>query len=424
MNSDPRSAMSLSNTNLANPLPVSVLATVPSSGKMALRMLAKLGRGSLHLTVPGGHTVTFGDTRQQGLDCHHAHLTIHHWRVCSRVMKSGDIGLAESYMDQDWSTDNLPELLKLFIANRKGLENAIYGSWFGRLGYQIKHWLNRNTKAQARKNIHAHYDLGNAFYSQWLDPSMTYSSALFTQPDQTLEQGQQAKYQRALTQLQLPSGGQILEIGCGWGGFAQVAAESGYSTTGLTLSTEQLDWAENRLAKLSQAEQADFRLQDYRDTQGQFDGIVSIEMFEAVGEQYWQDYFSCVKRNLKQGARACIQTITIADELFERYRVGTDFIQQYIFPGGMLPSPSRFRAMAQQQGLRVENEFAFGNDYARTLMRWREVFIARWESIAPLGFDIRFQKTWEFYLAYCEAAFAKGNTDVMQFTLVNDGGSH
>ncbi len=403
-----------------SPIPLAVLAKVPASGKIALRMLEKLGRGSLHLTVPGDHTITFGDPHQEGIDCHHAKLTIHHWRVCSNVMKSGDIGFAEGYINQDWSTDNLPELLKLFVANRKSLEEVIYGSWLGRLGYQFKHWLNRNTKAQARKNIHAHYDLGNSFYKQWLDPSMTYSSAIFNRAGQSLEEAQTVKYQRALAQLRLAENSQILEIGCGWGGLAQEAAQAGHHTKGITLSSEQLDWAHERLQQCGKGDKAQFFLQDYRDTNGQFDGIVSIEMFEAVGEQYWDDYFSCVKRNLKPGARACIQTITISDELFERYRVGTDFIQQYIFPGGMLPSPSQFRARAQKHGLRVESAFAFGPDYAATLSEWRTSFLARWESIAPLGFDLQFRKTWEFYLAYCEAAFAKGNTDVIQFTLVKD----
>jgi cyclopropane-fatty-acyl-phospholipid synthase len=413
--------MRTGSTSMNNPIPLALLSQMPTSGKIALRMLEKLGRGSLKLTVPGGHTLTFGDTTQQGLDCHHANLEIHHWRVCSQVMKSGDIGFAESYMDQDWSTDNLPELLKLFVANRQALEQVIYGSWIGRLGYQLKHWLNRNTKAQAKKNIHAHYDLGNAFYSQWLDPSMTYSSAIFSHPGQSLQEAQQTKYQRALAQLRLKSGASLLEIGCGWGGFAQLAAESGHKTTGITLSTEQLAWSQERMQKQALEHQSEFLIRDYRDTHGQFDGIVSIEMFEAVGEQYWDSYFGCVKRNLKLGARACVQTITIAEELFERYRVGTDFIQQYIFPGGMLPSPSQFKALAKKHRLTVETEFSFGTDYAQTLAQWRDTFLARWDSIAPLGFDLRFQKTWEFYLAYCEAAFAKGNTDVFQFTLVNDG---
>jgi cyclopropane-fatty-acyl-phospholipid synthase len=371
---------------ISNPIPTAVLSQMPTSGKLALRMLEKLGRGSLKLTVPGGHTLTFGDTAQHGMDCHHANLKIHHWRVCSRVMKSGDIGFAESYMDQDWSTDNLPELLKLFVANRKGLEEVIYGSWLGRLGYQIKHWLNRNTKAQAKKNIHAHYDLGNAFYQQWLDPSMTYSSAIFGSAGQSLQDAQQVKYQRALNQLRLAPGASVLEIGCGWGGFAQTAAQAGHHSTGITLSTEQLEWAKARMINAKLAHRAEFLLQDYRDTQGQYDGIVSIEMFEAVGEQYWDSYFECVKRNLKLGASACIQTITIADDLFGRYRVGTDFIQQYIFPGGMLPSPTLFKTLAHKHGLRVETEFSFGTDYALTLAQWRATFMARWETIAPLGF--------------------------------------
>jgi cyclopropane-fatty-acyl-phospholipid synthase len=364
----------------------------------------------------------FGSLHDSRPDAHHADLKLNNWNLCTAIFKSGDIGFAEGYMQGDWSTDNLVELLKLCIANRNQLEAVVYGSWWGQLTYRLRHWFNRNTKEQSRKNIHAHYDLGNAFYKLWLDPSMTYSSAIFADKlsyanFEDLAQAQENKYVRALNQMQLPAHSNILEIGCGWGGMAEVATGKGHNITGLTLSTEQLSWARQRLDELGRAPNAQFLLQDYRDCSGQYDGIVSIEMFEAVGEQYWESYFECLARNLKTGGRACVQTITIADELFERYRNSTDFIQQYIFPGGMLPSRSRFEAIAAQHGLKVCNAFGFGLDYAKTLALWREKFMSVLPTVLAQNFDKRFVLTWEFYLAYCEAAFAKRNTDVYQFTL-------
>jgi len=253
----------------------------------------------------------------------------------------------------------------------------------------------------------------------WLDPSMTYSSALFGKDfDGTLQQAQDAKYRRILKQLAVKPGAHILEIGCGWGGFAEIAAkENGAKVRGLTLSSEQLQYAQQRLADAGLAEHTDMKLMDYRDSEGQYDAIASIEMFEAVGEAYWPAYFECIARNLKEGGRACIQTIVIADELFENYRKGTDFIQQYIFPGGMLPSPSAFRAEAERHGLCIVNEFAFGQDYARTLAEWRDAFKRQLQQVRGLGFDERFLRTWEFYFGYCEAGFKAGSISVMQFSL-------
>jgi cyclopropane-fatty-acyl-phospholipid synthase len=419
-------AESANDSNTAQPIAAlnppntkSTSESIPAAGKMALRFLKGISVGSLHLVTPGGQSHYFGNSQQTGEHAHHAHLRLNNWKLCSAVLKSGDIGFAEGYMDGDWTTQDPAELLKLIIANRNQLESIVYGSWCGQLTYRIRHWFNRNTKTQAKKNIHAHYDLGNAFYKLWLDPGMTYSSALFNgQANLSLEQAQQAKYDRALSELNLRSPSSLLEVGCGWGGMAQTATRAGHTITGLTLSTEQLEWAQKRLQVIGCEKQAQLLLQDYRDTDGQFDGIVSIEMFEAVGEQYWQSYFECLQRNLKPGARACIQSITIANELFERYRTSTDFIQQYIFPGGMLPSPKRFEELAVQHGFVVEKAFAFGHDYARTLQLWRQEFMGRLDEVKQLGFDDRFNKTWEFYLAYCEAAFAKDNTDVMQFTLL------
>jgi cyclopropane-fatty-acyl-phospholipid synthase len=368
--------------------------------------------GALRMEFPDGRVAHFGNGHSP------VTLSLDNWEICSASLKSGDIGFAETFISGNWRTDNLPGLIEIFIRNRQQIESVIYGKWWGRLLYRLRHLFNRNSRTGSRKNIHAHYDIGNAFYQLWLDPSMTYSSALFADAGvDNLQQAQEAKYQRILQQLRLPPHARVLEIGCGWGGFAELAATSGAHVTGLTLSTEQLDFANQRLADAGLNHKAELLLKDYRDADGQFDAIASIEMFEAVGEAYWPSYFACIARNLKPQGRACIQTIVIDDALFARYRKGTDFIQQYIFPGGMLPSPSVFRMQAEQHGLRVVDEFKFGIDYARTLEQWRVAFTERLSQVREQGFDDRFLRTWEFYLAYCEAGFRAESIDVMQFTL-------
>lgn len=406
----------------------------PASAKMLLKMLVKLRYGALLLTLPDGTCLHYGDNSPP------MSITLKNWKLFAATLRSGDIGFAESYIDGDWSTPNLTGLMGLIIANRAALETLVYGSWIGGLVYRIKHWLNRNSKTGSRKNIHAHYDIGNDFYRLWLDPSMTYSSALFTPENQPrrlentagadcvlesaaleadLQLAQKEKYRRILAQLNVQPGQKVLEIGCGWGGFAELAAiEGGISVDGLTLSEEQLKYAKTRIENVGVSGKVDLRLCDYRDSNGQYDGIASIEMFEAVGEQYWPSYFATLARNLKPTGRACIQTIVIHDDLFERYRTSTDFIQQYIFPGGMLPSPSRFRAMADEYGFRVSDELCFGIDYADTLAAWRKEFHAKLDQVRAQGYDQRFIHIWEFYLCYCEAAFRANNTDVMHFTLI------
>lgn len=385
----------------------------PAQVKFILQMLRKLEHGALRIEFPDGNAARFGD------NSHPVTLTLKNWEIFSASLKSGDIGFAEAFIDGHWYTDNLPGLIEILVRNRQAVETVIYGSWWGSLLYRVKHLFNRNSRTGSRKNIHAHYDIGNEFYKLWLDQSMTYSSALFANGhEDTLHAGQIAKYQRILHELKLGQGARVLEIGCGWGGFAELATrKAGAHVTGLTLSTEQLNYAHQRLAQAGVRDQVELLLQDYRDTAGEFDAIASIEMFEAVGEAYWPSYFECVARNLKSQGRACIQTIVIADELFERYRKGTDFIQQYIFPGGMLPSPSVFRQHAEKHGLRVVNEFTFGLDYARTLHEWRKAFNEQLPQVKAQGFDDRFLRTWEFYLAYCEAGFRAKSIDVTQFTL-------
>jgi cyclopropane-fatty-acyl-phospholipid synthase len=390
-------------------------ASTPAAARAVLGLLQRLQHGTLEVQLPDGSHARFGHG-----DGPRALMRLHNWRVFGAALRSGDIGLAESYIAGDWHTPDLAALLHLLLANREPLERMVYGSWWGALAYRLRHLLNRNSRSGSRRNIHAHYDLGNEFYRRWLDETMNYSSAWFEGDlSRPLPEAQQAKMRRALVEAGVAPGARVLEIGCGWGAVAELAARDfGAHLTGVTLSTEQLAWGQQRLADAGLSDRTELRLQDYRAIDdAPFDAIVSIEMFEAVGRSYWPSYFETVARCLKPGARACIQSITIRDDLFERYARSTDFIQQYIFPGGMLPSPSEFRRAAERAGLVVERVHAFGPDYAETLRRWRSRFQAEATALHGLGFDQRFMRTWEFYLGYCEAAFDAGNTDVVQFTL-------
>ncbi|MDP1741163.1 cyclopropane-fatty-acyl-phospholipid synthase family protein [Polaromonas sp.] len=399
-------------------MPLALPHGAPAAARTAFKLLSRLKYGTLTLQLPDGSMQRFGSG-----DGPTASMRLVNWNVCSASLRSGDIGFAESFIAGDWTTPHLTELLRVLIVNRKEVEDVIYGTWLGRLAYRVKHLLNRNTKANSQKNIHAHYDLGNAFYELWLDGTMNYSSAIFETPQTSMKDAQNAKVRRALRMAGVQPGDRVLEIGCGWGALAEMAAsEFDASLVGVTLSTEQLAWAQKRMERVGAADKADLRLQDYRDIgtvsqDAPFDAICSIEMIEAVGREYWPTYFQAVARLLKPGGRACVQSIVIADELFERYVSSTDFIQQYIFPGGCLPCPKEFRAQARAAGLEVVDEFSFGQDYAHTLRLWREQFMAQESRVLQLGFDKRFIRIWEFYLAYCEAAFAQANTDVVQYTL-------
>jgi cyclopropane-fatty-acyl-phospholipid synthase len=392
-----------------------VPASAPAPARSALRLMQRLAHGTLSVRLPDGSQQRFGSGHGP-----HAAITLHNWSPCAAALRSGDIGFAESYIEGDWSTPCLATLLDVCLRNRQALEDVVYGNWAGRLLYRIKHLLNHNSRAGSQKNIHAHYDLGNAFYELWLDETMNYSSAWFEgDPGQSMQQAQHAKVRRALRMAGVKPGDRVLEVGCGWGALAEMAAgEFDASVTGVTLSSEQLAFARRRMERQGLAAKADLRLQDYRDiTEAPFDAICSIEMVEAVGREYWAEYFGTLHRLLKPGGRACIQSIVIDDRLWERYIRSTDFIQQYIFPGGCLPCPREFRQAAAAAGFQVVDELAFGADYAATLRVWRDKFLARKARVLQLGFDERFIRTWEFYLAYCEAAFAQANVDVVQYTL-------
>lgn len=385
------------------------------AARRVLQLLEKIEHGTLTVQFPDRSMKIYGNGSLP-----HAALSLSNWNVFLASMKSGDIGFAESYIAGDWRTPSLSELLRVMIQNRRVVEDLIYGSWWGRIIYRVRHLLNRNHKANSRKNIHAHYDLGNAFYELWLDSTMNYSSALF-QGDFSLsmQEAQHAKVRRALQATDVTQGSRVLEIGCGWGALAEMATmEMGAHVTGVTLSTEQLAFANARMKWNGKADQADLRLQDYRDIDdGPYDAVCSIEMIEAVGQEYWPTYFQAISKLLKPGGKACVQSIVIDDALFDRYVKSTDFIQQYIFPGGCLPSPTEFKRQAELAGLKVIDELKFGPDYAETLRRWRHDFMAQESQVLTLGFDNKFLRTWEFYLAYCEAAFDEANTDVIQFTL-------
>lgn len=388
---------------------------MPLAARIVLHALRGIVTGRLLVRLPDGSEHAFG----HGADP--AVLEVDDWDTFGAALASGDIGFGEAYMQGHWRSPDLARLLGLFAANRDMTERAAAGGFWGRVAHRARHLLRANTRAGSRRNIAAHYDLGNDFYALWLDRSMTYSSALFEgDAARTLEQAQRAKYARILRRIAPRPGAHILEIGCGWGGFAELAArEHGCRVTGITLSREQLAYAEARIARAGLADRVRFELRDYRDVAGRYDHAVSIEMVEAVGERYWPAYFAALGRALAPGGVAIVQAITIADRAFARYRAGTDFIQRHIFPGGMLPSPRRFREEAARRGLAVVGEHAFGRDYAETLRRWRGAFMHRLPEVHALGYDARFARKWEFYLAYCEAGFDTSCTDVHQFELVH-----
>lgn len=388
--------------------------TEPAAARWLFRLLSQLHCGSIELRCPDGRNLSFTGKNPGP----HAALMLHDWSVCGDMLRRGDIGLAEAWIAGRADSPDLMHLLLLGALNEQAIEQAIHGRWWATLAYRLRHWLRPNSRRGSRKNVHAHYDLGNDFYRLWLDQGMTYSAALFEGDNRRdLTDAQAAKYARILRELDARPGQHILEVGCGWGGFAEQAARAGCRVTGITISPAQLEYAQQRIATAGLQDRVELKLLDYRDLDGQFDHVVSIEMFEAVGESYWPGYFAMLRDRLRPGGRAVVQSITIADAKFERYRSGTDFIQQYIFPGGMLPSPRRFREVAANQGLAVVEMHNFGPDYAETLRRWHERFNSVAAEVQAQGFDQRFMRTWRFYLAYCEAGFRAQATDVTQALL-------
>jgi cyclopropane-fatty-acyl-phospholipid synthase len=394
-------------------------APLPATARILFTLLERMEFGALTLTTPDGITRRFGPGGSVGALDGEVDLTLHDWKLCGDVLTGGDVAFAEAFMDDRWTTSDLTALLTLIALNQRALEVAFYGRWWRQLVFRMRHVLRSNTKRRARRNIVAHYDLGNNFYGLWLDETMTYSSALFDGDlSRPLAPAQQAKYQRILSELAPQGGAHLLEIGCGWGGFAEVAAHAGCRVTAVSLSDAQTAYARARVAKAGLASKVDFQIRDYRDVAGRFDGVASIEMFEAVGERYWPSFFRALRNALNPGARACIQTITIANDRFDQYRQTSDFIQQYIFPGGMLSSPDVFEKEVNASGMKVDGVHRFGHDYAETLQRWLAAFDANVDKVRALGFDKRFIRCWRFYLAYCAAGFASETTDVAQYRLV------
>ena len=387
------------------------LAGLPRLVRLALGFAARLRRGTLDITLPDGRTMRMGGVEPGPA----AAMTVHNYGFAYRLVNGGDIGIAEAYLNRDWDTPDLTKFLYLFCVNHDLIQAMLANKPLVRVVQMVRHWFNRNTKRQAKRNIYAHYDIGNAFYSAWLDSSMTYSSALFEDDTADLTAAQKNKYRRLAEAIDLRPGQKLLEIGCGWGGFAEYVAKTfGARVVGLTISKEQRDFAQKRIHDAGLAEQVEIRLQDYRDERDQYDRIASIEMIEAVGEQFWPKYFSQIADRLKAGGLAGIQAITIQDSMFQSYRREVDFIQRYVFPGGMLPSPEVLKTLGERFGIPVIRERIFGQDYAKTLATWRNNFRAAWPSLKPLGFDDRFRRLWEYYLAYCEAGFLSGNIDVRQ----------
>jgi cyclopropane-fatty-acyl-phospholipid synthase len=385
----------------------------PASAKAVLFALLQLKGGATEIALPDGRKWLFGDGAGQTVD-----FRIRSYRFARRVLRSGDIGFAEGYMAAEWESSDLSALLTLLASNVERFTRLLEGGPIGKALHWLRHVSNANTRSGSRRNILAHYDLGNRFYEAWLDGSMTYSAARFDEKVRDLETAQRAKYKALAEHLELKPDDHVLEIGCGWGGFAEFAArEYGARVTGITISDEQLAYARARMEKAGLSDRVEIRRQDYRDVHGQFDKVASIEMFEAVGEKYWPAYFAKIADVLKPGGKAGLQIITIKDELFDTYRKRADFIQRYVFPGGMLASVDRLKEETAKAGLAWRKAEAFGLSYADTLAEWARRFTSKWSDIRALGFDERFKQLWLFYLSYCEAGFRTGRTDVVQLAL-------
>ena len=377
-------------------------------------LVGKLNSGRVDFVLPDGRRFRAEGSKPGPV----AEVTINNPDVFARLVREGDLGFCDAYLDGWWTTPDLQAFMDFIHADNDDMYDGFPGMALVRAWEKARFWFQSNTKRQALKNISYHYDLGNDFYSLWLDDTMTYSSALFNTSQESLEKAQIAKYASMVDQMGVKPGDHVLEIGCGWGGFAEYAAkERGLKVTGLTISKEQLEYAQKRINSKGLSDKVNLKLQDYRDETGVYDGVASIEMFEAVGEKYWPVYFDKIKQCLKPGKQATLQIITIQDARWEVYRKSVDFIQKYIFPGGMLPSPSVLRKEVHKAGLSVQHSIEFGKSYSQTLRRWFEVFNNKWDNISAMGFDDRFRRMWNFYLTSCAATFESGNCDVTQITL-------
>jgi cyclopropane-fatty-acyl-phospholipid synthase len=402
---------------MAMPIPVTqanlreVTAGLPFAIRQAFGYAVAIRHGRLDVTLPDGRRLRF-EGSEPGPQ---AAMEVRDLNFARRLAQGGDIGFAEAYLAGEWETPDLTRFLELFCVNHAAVQTLLAHRPWMRLWQRFLHMLNRNSKAGSRRNIHAHYDLGNRFYGAWLDETMTYSAGIFAPGDNDLSTAQRRKFRALADATGLKPGEHVLEIGCGWGGFAEYAArEIGCRVTGLTISQEQYDFAVARMAKAGLSDRVTIKLQDYRDETGTYDAIASIEMFEAVGESYWPVFFRSMRERLRPGGRAGIQVITIQERLFENYRREIDFIRRYIFPGGMLPTPTIMQDLGSKFDVPLTGDRGFGIDYATTLAQWRDRFRAAWPELPPMGFDERFRRMWEYYLAYCEAGFRSGNIDVRQ----------
>jgi cyclopropane-fatty-acyl-phospholipid synthase len=387
---------------------------LPRYFRRVFDLMGKLNSGRVDFVLPDGRRFR-AEGKSSGPV---AEVTINNPEVFARLIREGDLGFSDAYLDGWWTTPDLQTFMDFIHADNDDMYDGFSGIAIVRAWEKARFWFQSNSKRQALKNISHHYDLGNDFYSLWLDDTMTYSSALFNTGQESLENAQIAKYASMIDQMGVKPGDHVLEIGCGWGGFAEYAAkERGLKVTGLTISKEQLLYARKRIKNNGLEDKVDLKLQDYRDETGVYDGVASIEMFEAVGQKYWPIYFETIKHCLKPGKQATLQIITVHDARWDVYRKSVDFIQKYIFPGGMLPSPTILRQEVTKAGLRVHHSIEFGKSYSQTLRRWFDVFNDQWDTINDMGFDDRFRRMWNFYLTSCAATFESGNCDVTQITL-------
>jgi cyclopropane-fatty-acyl-phospholipid synthase len=389
-----------------------LLSGAPFFFRLACNLVSRLHYGSIRFVLPDGRDLKFigrEERESEGV------ILVRDFAFARRSLLGGDIGFFETYADDQWDSPSVANCLYVFARNADHVKAAFNKAPVIGWAHHLRHALNRNTRTGSARNIMAHYDLGNNFYEHWLDPTMTYSSAVYPAPGADLSTAQINKYRRLADAIRLQPGEHVLEIGSGWGGFAEFAAtERQAHVTGVTISKAQLEYAQERAFRVGIADRVKFELRDYRDIEGSFDKIASIEMFEAVGKEYWPAYFSKIRETLRPGGVAGLQVITIADRFYDHYRRSTDFIQRYIFPGGMLPSPSALKLQVERAGLVWREANAYGRHYAQTLSEWHERFLTAWDRIEPLGFDQRFKKLWRFYLGYCEAGFRAGTTDVYQ----------